>query len=659
MTEGIENRPPHVAPAATSATASELTRSAQLPHQSNHPKYRPDVDGLRAIAVLSVVGFHAAPGRIPGGFTGVDIFFVISGFLISSIILKALESERFSFAEFYGRRIKRLFPALLVVLTTCVTVGYFLLTDDELKELSKHIAAGAGFVSNFALWSESGYFDQAVEFKPLLHLWSLGIEEQFYILWPLLLWLAWKRKSAYLGLILLFGLCSFVVNVHQASVDSAAAYYLPFSRFWELLLGAVVAAIALRSGRSTGTQGSISLCVSTAGLVLIAVGLVLIDSSSAFPGWWALLPTMGTALLIWAGPSAWLNRVVLSNRVLVWFGLISFPLYLWHWPLLSFLRIFEGAEVAQWKRASAVLGAIVLAGLTYEFIEKSTRRRRGLKVALTLAGLMGIVGVGGASGYLTEGFRGRVSAPHEVNSGDIGHLAFFSYIEEHYFACTPKDIAQNASDWNGYLRCFQSKDGGVHDVVLLGDSHAEHLFPGLAAQLPDSNVVFYGKEGPPFVDNKSYSRILEVVLTDKDVKTVLITAKWREALRAYTEDTWKKQLGSLLMSLTSSGKRVFLIEDIPGFSFIPSRCKYEGRFGVANLCSEPDQLIDAHYVQDFDVVANSTHNVVAIATRDLFCRRGVCYMAKDGVVLYRDDNHLNVAGSDLVAKAIVAQMRVR
>lgn len=655
MTEPDELQPMSVAPRLGVDNVGEFTHPSR---QRTHPHYRPDIDGLRAIAVLSVVAFHVAPGRIPGGFIGVDIFFVISGFLISSIILNALENNAFSFVEFYSRRIKRLFPALLVVLTACLSIGYFLLTDDELKGLSKHIAAGAGFVSNFALWIESGYFDQSVEFKPLLHLWSLGIEEQFYILWPLLLWLAYKRNNAYLALILTLGLISFAIDVQQTRVDSVAAFYLPFSRFWELLLGAMVAVATLRTGQSLGAKGNSSFFASITGMILIAAGLLTIDRTRAFPGWWALLPTAGTALVIWAGPRAWLNRVVLSNRILVWFGLISFPLYLWHWPVLSFLRIFEGSEVAQWKRASAVLVAIVLAGLTYEFIEKSIRHRRSLRVAFTLAGLMGIVGIAGASGYLTAGFRGRVGAPREVNSGDIGHLAFFSYIQKHYFPCTPKDIAKDAGDWNGYLRCFQSKPGDVHDVVLLGDSHAEHLFPGLAARLPDSNVVFYGKEGPPFPDNKSYSRILEVVLGDSNVKTVLITAKWRQALHAYTEEVWKKQLGSVLMSLTSSGKHVFLIEDVPEFSFIPSRCKYEGRFGVSNLCSESDQRPDPQYLPKFDAVAGSTHGVT-IATHDLFCSRGVCSMEKDGVLLYRDDNHLNVAGSSFVASAIIAQMRGR
>ena len=199
-----------------------------------HPKYRADIDGLRAIAVLSVVLFHAFPTlqlsifpslHIAGGFIGVDIFFVISGFLISTIIFDNLERGSFSFLEFYSRRIKRIFPALLLVLITCFAFGWFALLADEYKQLGKHIAAGAGFVSNFVLWNESGYFDNSAETKPLLHLWTLGIEEQFYIIWPLLLWAGWKRKFNLLTITLIIATISFVLNIKGVRTDPVATFY--------------------------------------------------------------------------------------------------------------------------------------------------------------------------------------------------------------------------------------------------------------------------------------------------------------------------------------------------------------------------------------------------------------------------------------------------
>ena len=210
-----------------------------------HPKYRADIDGLRAIAVLSVVGFHAFPSWFRGGFIGVDIFFVISGYLISTIIVGGLEQSRFSFVEFYVRRIKRIFPALLLVLIASYAFGWFALLADEYKQLGKHIAGGAGFVSNFVLWNESGYFDNAADNKPLLHLWSLGIEEQFYVVWPLLLWFAWKKRFNLLTITVLIAAVSFALNIAKVRSGAVAAFYSPQTRFWELMIGSIVAYFTL------------------------------------------------------------------------------------------------------------------------------------------------------------------------------------------------------------------------------------------------------------------------------------------------------------------------------------------------------------------------------------------------------------------------------
>lgn len=211
----------------------------------SHPKYRPDIDGLRAVAVLSVVAFHAFPNWMKGGFMGVDVFFVISGFLISTIIFENLESDTFSFSEFYARRIKRIFPSLLLILIASYVFGWFILLADEYKQLGKHIAAGAGFISNFVLWNEAGYFDNSAETKPLLHLWSLGIEEQFYIVWPFIIWFAWRKKFNLLTLTIIVALVSFALNIKGVKQDLVATFYSPQTRFWELLSGSVLAWFAL------------------------------------------------------------------------------------------------------------------------------------------------------------------------------------------------------------------------------------------------------------------------------------------------------------------------------------------------------------------------------------------------------------------------------
>lgn len=314
--------------------------SAVAANSSSQPKYRPDIDGLRAIAVLSVVGFHAFPYWIPGGFIGVDVFFVISGFLISTIIYKGLEAGTFSFADFYARRIRRIFPALVLVLLASLCFGWFALLADEYTQLGKHVAAGAGFVANLVFWSEAGYFDSSAETKPLLHLWSLGIEEQFYILWPLLLWLGWKCKLN-LGLITVaLAAASFALNVHGLQADPVATFFSPQTRFWELLCGGLLAWATLYKPGIYDYVGRLQATVlGLLGLGLLASGFWIIHQDFGFPGAWALLPVAGTVMIIVAGPDAWPNKALLSNRVAVWIGLISYPLYLWHWPLLTFARI--------------------------------------------------------------------------------------------------------------------------------------------------------------------------------------------------------------------------------------------------------------------------------------------------------------------------------
>jgi len=309
--------------------------------------YRSYIDGLRAIAVLSVLSFHAFPTWFRGGFTGVDIFFVISGFLISTIIFEGLEKGTFSFVDFYARRIRRIFPALLLVLICCFAFGWFTLLPDEYMLLGKHMAGGASFISNFLFWNEAGYFDKAAETKPLLHLWSLGIEEQFYIIWPLLLWGAYKLRLNLLTITIIVAITSFVFNLQQVKIDVVAAFYSPQTRFWELLCGSILAWLMLNKkstfaylenqlnhwlnkliyrGPQQHADATLINTLSFAGFLLIIFGVYRITKGALFPGTWALIPVFGAILILAAGTNAWFNRVVLANKALVWFGLISYPL---------------------------------------------------------------------------------------------------------------------------------------------------------------------------------------------------------------------------------------------------------------------------------------------------------------------------------------------
>ena len=294
--------------------------------------YRPDVDGLRAVAIAAVVAFHAFPGAVRGGFTGVDVFFVISGYLISHIIWRRLDEGRFSLAWFYGRRALRLFPALALVLVATLVTGRWLLLPDAYETLGKDVASAAAFVSNLVLWHDAGYFTENAALRPLTHLWSLAVEEQFYLVFPLLLLLtrrSWRLTGGVLAL-LLAG--SFAWNVHIAGADPAQAFYLLPSRFWELLLGGVLAYVQL-SGAAR-RRPRLADGASLAGLALLPIAFLGPTSSSVFPGWWALAPTAAAVLLIAAGPSAVVNRRFLAAAPVVLLGKISYPLYLWHFPLL-------------------------------------------------------------------------------------------------------------------------------------------------------------------------------------------------------------------------------------------------------------------------------------------------------------------------------------
>lgn len=445
----------------------------------SHPKYRPDIDGLRAVAVLSVVAFHAFPAWIKGGFIGVDVFFVISGFLISTIIFENLDRGTFSFAEFYARRIKRIFPALLLVLVASFAFGWFALLADEYKQLGKHIAAGAGFVSNLVLWSEAGYFDNSAETKPLLHLWSLGIEEQFYIAWPFVLWFAWKRKFNLLTLTVIVALISFGLNLKGIKQDSVATFYSPQTRFWELLSGSLLAWFAIYKKiffasyklkiddwlsrvvfrKSVEADGkTLSNVIAFVGSLLLVYGFWRITKEVSFPGKWAVIPVLGAILIILAGPKAWINRRILSNKVAVWFGLISFPLYLWHWPMLSFARIVEGEVPSRSIRIAAVVLSVVLAWLTYKLVERPVRLGKGEKAKVAiLVVLMAVVGYVGYNAHERDGLRFRFKSNISMSEEEIA--------------------SERAKYWAGSLeRSFHSSS---KKIIVFGDSQGFDVYKSL------------------------------------------------------------------------------------------------------------------------------------------------------------------------------------
>ena len=452
--------------------------------------YRPDIDGLRAVAVAAVVIYHAFPLVLPGGFTGVDVFFVISGYLISGIILSALAAGRFSFRHFYARRIRRIFPALAVVLIAVLVAGWFALYADEYQRLGRHVAAGAAFLSNFILWSEASYFDTAVDRKPLLHLWSLGIEEQFYLAWPMLLVFASRWRRGALAITLAIAAASFAVAIWTVGIDRTPAFYAPWTRFWELLAGATLACVHADAGLNAAAdrltqRPMVANSLAIAGAIAIAAGAVVVDSTRVFPGYWVLLPVLGTFALIAAGGGAWVNRRLLSLPAIVWVGLISYPLYLWHWPLLAFARIMSAETPPAAVRLALVAASVLLAWATYRAIEWPIRfgPRRGSAVPILATAMTALLAFGLAAN-VSGGFVDR-----RVNRDDAAKLAAYYQRMRKTELSSAYRAECDFMDWTTErvrtaLDPSCTAPGGGRTFLLWGDSFAQALSKGIREQLP-------------------------------------------------------------------------------------------------------------------------------------------------------------------------------
>ncbi len=472
-------------------------------------KYRPDIDGMRAIAVGAVLAYHAFPDVIRGGFVGVDVFFVISGYLISGIILDGLADGRFSFAGFYARRIRRIFPALAVVLIAVMTTGWFTLYADDYARLARHTAASAAFLSNIVLWQESSYFDVAADLKPLLHLWSLGIEEQFYLVWPLILVVAARWRRGAIAATLLIGLVSFVIALTTVRLDPTAAFYAPWARFWELLAGALLAGMERdavcggwleRIGRRRSNRNVLALL----GLAMVAAGVTLIDSTRVFPGLWALLPVLGTALMILSGPDTIVSAAFLSSKPLVWIGLISYPLYLWHWPLLSFAYILLQDVPPPGLRLTLLVLSVALARLTYGVIERPIRFGRRVRFAVpALAVAMAAACVSGIAVAVSGGVLDR-----SVNRNDAARLVdYYERMRQSHLArayrreCDFMEWQTERTRGEIDRSCIVA--GSARTVFLWGDSFAQSLSLGVRESLAaDTSLAQVATSAcPPEVDN--------------------------------------------------------------------------------------------------------------------------------------------------------------
>jgi len=620
--------------------------------------YRPDLDGLRAVAVLAVLAFHAFPKSVPGGFAGVDVFFVISGYLISGIIFEALKAGRFSFVDFYWRRVRRIFPALVLVLGACLGLGWMLLLPDEYLRLGKHAAAGAAFLSNIALWREAGYFAPAAELNPLLHLWSLGVEEQYYLVWPLALAVFAARPRTLPWMIAGLAAASFALNVWLTPRVPSAAFYLPMTRFWELMAGSALACQA-----HYGSPGRrMADAKAAAGLVLVAAGIALLSAQRPFPGWWALLPVAGTALLVAAGPTAWVNRRILSNPVAVYIGLISYPLYLWHWPLLAYARIAADGEPPASLRLALLAASFALAWLTYELVEKKIRYARLPSVRRlsvpALGAAMAVVGVFGLA---------------VLESRVLPRSASIPLVNE---------ISRASADW-GYKGDQVIPGDSPRTVLFLGDSHMQQYWARIEKLLaeraaPLRTIVFKTVAGcapVPGIERRSLkcSQFVDEGLAAAmrpEVETVVIAGSWvgflsrgdyyrigdveARPLKLLTPETdWVMEgFQDALGRLVRAGKRVVIMLSSPRGEVLDPKSVI-GRDGMAVRVRGPftslpraelaalTGRIDAR----LEAIARAAGATV-IDPADWLCTASSCPAADEtGRPLYRDASHLRASAA--------------
>jgi peptidoglycan/LPS O-acetylase OafA/YrhL len=635
--------------------------------------YRRDIDGLRAVAVLPVVLFHAGLPLFSGGYVGVDVFFVISGFLITGMLVE--RPGGVSISDFYNRRVRRIFPALFVMLAVVTAAALVILTPLDLKRYAMSLGATATFCSNVFFYLGAGYFETASAEKPLLHTWSLAVEEQFYILWPLVLWaMRGMSRRALLAVTLLLMAASFGLSVWLTPRNPDAAFFLPFARLWELLLGSALALRPVALGKPARQAASM------VGLGLLAYAFVAFDQSTAFPGYAVAAPCLGTALLLAANGrgDTWVAKL-LSLRPVVFVGLISYSLYLWHWPLLAFGRYVAYRPLTAPEATGLLVLAMLLAALSWRFVEQPFRRRfhqpgawrRSLPlgavaagIALALAGLF----------FIAQGFPARV--PPSVVRAE----AVTANVPNLRAPCDPKDPAP---------RCRMGVVTQPASFVLWGDSQAAALAPGLyeAATRAGLAGVRYSTPGcPPMLGvRQAYSisncqafneAALRSLTEAPQVDTVVLTAYWVVAAEAVWFGETVRRPGFLLDDQHSTPSpatnravfaagldrmvaairkvrpdvRIVLVGQPPEVRFHTPRCLAR----MAQLRRPDDKCRSVAEPVARARLAYTKQTLRAVAARyggEVFmmdeqtCRNGRCYSVIDGMILYIDDHHLTPEGA--------------
>jgi peptidoglycan/LPS O-acetylase OafA/YrhL len=649
--------------------------NTEEPHPpSARPGYRPDIDGLRAVAVIAVVWFHAFPHQLAGGFIGVDVFFVISGYLIAGLLLKEQEAGRFRLLRFYASRARRIFPALVLVLATTVAMGWWLLLPDEFVLLGKHVAASAAFVENFMLWHEAGYFDMSNESKPVMHLWSLAVEEQFYLLFPCALWLAARKGISAVRLVGTALLLSLCWNVARITADPVGTFLSPLSRMWELMAGALLACREARGLlprlRPAGTNA-----LSLVGLAMLLAPMWLLNDLDLYPGWNAIAPVVGTVLVVAAGPQAVVNRWILAARPLIWIGLVSYPLYLWHWPVLTYARVAGVGARADWL-VGAIVVSCVLAWLTYALVERPVRFGRFRHQApLPLAVALSLVAAIGLAMHLGQGVRRfQPLVPAE-------ELAF----DTHWRDWARCDLVRATGS---ETLCAILDPAAPPSIALIGDSHAGHLATGLRTILdgsPNAVVLTRGSCFPVLtvgpIEEKYFgckegviAQAMAVAARTPSIHTVLLSGYAPLAISGtrlhqppstdpqlpVRARAFEQALERTLENLLRADKRVVYLLPVPEMSANPRDCARTMLWGgIDEACRVLRERVAQRTQSIRDIAARMKlrfPDVTFIDPTDALCDGVHCFAGRDGTLYYLDRDHLSPSGSRLVMRALESQL---
>ncbi len=617
-------------------------------------RYRPEIDGLRAMAVLSVILFHAGFELFSGGFVGVDIFFVISGYLITTIIVAELEGGGFSLLNFYERRARRILPALYVVMAVCLPLAWLWLMPSDVEEFTKSAMAVLVFASNIFFWHQNDYFDAATELKPLLHTWSLGIEEQFYVLFPVgLLW-AWRLgRNRVLVLLIILSLLSLGLADYGARSHPVAAFFWLPTRGWELAMGALIA-FYVEEKKRTHFPWALHQTFSLVGLGLITYGVLAFSKETAFPGVSALIPTVGAGLIIvFASPETLVGRL-LMNRVLVGLGLVSYSAYLWHHPVLAFARHRSLTEPNEAVIVSLVVLTFGLAYLTWRYVEMPFRRREivtkgGLwKSALASAVVLAM---------FTTTLQLTSSDPQGAIVSNMEklyrfHTCFFGGSQ------TFETLLQNDCHLaKSSTHPVNSKHPGLSPrYVLFGDSVAAHLYPGLVSVMGEQAIIQLNggvcqavRSGRAQRCNDFYDWFVNDYVPSNKTDAIIVSSDWLNEFQRVGENTFRVQLQALFEKL--NGHRVVVYSQAASLSVDIRR--HAHKLKTFSMEAPENLTVGAENLTAVNTALREEAHKFGVGFIDisqLFSSGDQCVVANNGVFYFWDKLHLTLAGSVLVAE---------